>query len=269
MKIMKSATSFFALIMLVPAAVSAQPTTTRGAPAINAKDALASIVTPAQRHAFEASLSAAPIVGNGPVTSQPLSWAAFPGAASYHILRAPSFSVPGVTLVPNEAGTHYVAHVVPGALLFFRVVALGSRGAILDTTSAVQVQIPWLRVDPLDKSTHDLSYTLTGLVCNVTTPSTIQLSWPKPPNADDYSVKIVTSKAAMSATSGAITTPVQTNISALSFTQSGLPAGTWTATVTGNYALADYPVAGQTLRVVGYAKNKDFTVPVTSTTPCQ
>ena len=245
-----------ALVLGTVGHLNAQITTTTSTTTVKSSVEEPILISAEQRHAFEVSLQANP--NTGTATSPPtvaLSWGALYTAANYTVLRSAQIGGPYISFPVRDA-LNYQARFLPGKQFYFRVVALSSKGAVLDTSSAVSVLTP--PPDPQDPMRYGL-----GMHCTSIVPSGYSLTWLKPDGIDDAKISVWTSNGISLQT---VSSSVQTGTS---YSQTGLPAGVYKIEVKGNYTLANYPVAGQSTSLVARSESKPLTLPVTVSGACQ
>lgn len=202
---------------------------------------------------FESSLASGTIAQ--PFISAPLSWSAYPGAASYRVLRGQSASTAPVAIT-SVTGTGYAARVLPGNSFVFRVVAVSATGKAIDTTKAVSVTTA--------AGPGQASLTASCTKNN----GTLTLGWNAFANADDYSVTIeLQGKRPPHGNMPPPDTLVAANVTTTSYstTMAAPPPTGYVILIRANYTLHDYPTAGKTTRVdaaaAGFSEVNPFGTP--------
>jgi len=209
-------------------------------------------VSPVARQSFEHGLSAT--VGAPPVFTVQLTWAPYPGADSYRVLRSRLIYItkedPGsrgdttyaVTITPPAYGaTHYAAAVLPNNPFFFQVIAYRA-GQALDTTVVVPVNTGQVSAVDSGPPVHGVTRLprLNG-TC-VLSPSFVRLSWLPLPNVSYYRVWV----------SGLVDTIVTATALDRNFASTP-PVGYrgLSAAVVPAYAIAGYPAWYHTMELRG------------------
>ena len=186
---------------------------------------------------FESSLAVGTIAQ--PNIAAPLSWSAYSGATSYHVLRYASASSAPVS-VASMSQTQYTAHVLPGNSFVFRVVAYNSAGQPVDTTKAVSFA-----------TAAAPAQTQLATTCTQNN-GALTLGWNTIANSDDYSVTIdVQQKRDPRGGAPPPDTLVNSIVTTTTFntTMTGPTVLSYDVIIRANFTLHDYPTAGKVTRV--------------------
>ena len=220
------------------------------------KPAVAAAAAAGAGLAFESNLKVGALAS--PYVGAPLSWSAYPGATTYHVLRYPSATSAPVS-VATMPQTQYMAHVIPGFPFVFRIVAYNAAGTALDTTKAASFSTPGAPSPPL------LSATCASI------PSSIALNWSAVSRVDDYRVSFwpVLQRTQHG---GDImeTVSLDTAVTTTAFTPATFQPGEFgfNVQVRAEYTLHDYPAAGQATHITAAYVEFGGVMPFTKSGPC-
>jgi hypothetical protein len=171
----------------------------------------------------------------------------------YRILRAAAPSGPWVVDHEVVGVVDTVRRLPPLTLVYFRVVALRQVKTVgwtgVDTTiAAVTGTARSQMVSGLGDGAANHAAAIPGL-CNITPPSTVNLSWARVPNANGYRLRISLKVYSGSGSTSYPQPDVFVRDTAL--VQTNVAAGKYTYIVEPRYDIANWPGPGQTFSLYG------------------